>query len=290
MKTDALFQVLNEEAPSVRWSFPQIWSVLNARLRVFLTYRMWLLVEGLNAIISVTVYYFMGFQVMPGELEAAGYGTSYLGFATLGIATQTFLWTSIARIAMTLRREMSTGTFEALTTTQLLLRNYLFGQALAGFILSFWEFSLAILVAVWLLGAPFVITFETLLMGIAVLIIMVLAHLGLGFLAGAAILILKKGDPITGIIAVISEFLGGVLFPLNVLPKQLELLARIIPYSYALRAFRFIFLRGATLHDATVLTDVLICLGITIVLIPLGLWLFHYTHSYAKQIGIAGHY
>jgi ABC-2 type transport system permease protein len=251
---------------------------------------MWLLVEALNAIISVTVYYFMGFQVIPGELEAAGYGTSYLGFAALGIATQTFLWTSIARIAMTLRREMSTGTFEALTTTQLLLRNYLFGQALAGFIISLWEFLLAMVVAVWLLGAPFVITLETLIAGIIVLIIMVLAHLGIGFLATAAIMILKKGDPITGIIAVVSEFLGGVLFPLNVLPKQLVLLARIIPYSYALRAFRFIFLRGATLQDATVLNDVLICLGITIVLIPLGLWLFHYTHSYAKRKGIAGHY
>jgi ABC-2 type transport system permease protein len=185
---------------------------------------------------------------------------------------------------------MSTGTFEALTTTQLLLRNYLFGQALAGFIISLWEFLLAMVVAVWLLGAPFVITLETLIAGIIVLIIMVLAHLGIGFLATAAIMILKKGDPITGIIAVVSEFLGGVLFPLNVLPKQLVILARIIPYSYALRAFRFIFLRGATLQDATVLNDVLICLGITIVLIPLGLWLFHYTHSYAKRKGIAGHY
>ena len=120
--------------------------------------------------------------------------------------------------------------------------------------------------------------------------VMVLSHLGLGFLAAAAILVLKRGDPITGIVAVVSEFLGGVLFPLNVLPNQLELLARIIPYSYALRAFRFTFLRGATLQNVTVLNDVLICLGITIVLLPLGLWLFRYTHIYTKRTGIAGHY
>ena len=67
-----------EEKTAIHNTFHQITSILNARLKIFVSYKIWVLVELLNSVVSIAIYYFFGVMVEPEELEASGYGDSLL--------------------------------------------------------------------------------------------------------------------------------------------------------------------------------------------------------------------
>jgi len=291
LRTDELLALFREkERTALHGNINQITSVLNARLKIFLSYKIWMLVELLNSVVSIAVYYFFGVMVESEKLEAAGYGTSYLSFALIGIASQTFLWTCVARIAFVLRVELQEGTFEALNATRLKIHNFLFGQSLSGFILSMWFFTSAMLSGIFVLSASLTLTPETIITSIIIIILMILAHIGIGFIAAGGVLILKRGDPIVAVFAVLTQFLSGVLFPLEVLPPELEAVAKALPFTYALRSLRFALLAERPISDPTIIHDIIFCGIFAIALIPLGIWFFGKAHNYAKTRGTTGHY
>jgi ABC-2 type transport system permease protein len=45
--------------------------------------------------------------------------------------------------------------------------------------------------------------------------------MGLGIISAAFIMRFKKGNPVTWMVATASELLGGVYFPIDVLPERL---------------------------------------------------------------------
>lgn len=279
-----------KERTALHNTFHQITSILNARLKIFVSYKIWVLVELLNSVVSIAIYYFFGAMVEPEELESAGYGGSYLAFALIGIASQTFLWTSVARISFVLRVELQEGTFEALNATRLKIESYLLGQTLAGFVLSTWFFTGAMLSGIFVLSASLTLTPQTIVTSLIIIFFMILPHLGIGFIAAGGILILKRGEPLIALFGVLTQFLSGVLFPLGVLPPELEAVAMTLPFTYALRSLRFALLDERSLSDPTIINDIIVCGVFALVLIPFGIWFFRKAHNYAKTKGTLGHY
>jgi ABC-2 type transport system permease protein len=119
---------------------------------------------------------------------------------------------------------------------------------------------------------------------------MTTSHIGIGFAAAGAILILKRGEPIVFIFSVFTQFFSGVLYPLNVVPQALLPIAYFLPYTYALHALRVTFGSGFGLFYPGILTDFLAMIVWTVVSIPLGIWIFTRAINRGRRTGSMSYY
>jgi len=123
-------------------------------------------------------------------------------------------------------------------------------------------------------------------LGAALLVLTVASFSFLGFGTMVAVLPLmspEKGSQIAGIVEGILLMVSGVYYETSVLPGWMQAISVFSPATYTLRGMRRALLEGSGLGG---LTDCLIPLAVMgIVLIPLGLQVFHWGERYCKRTG-----
>jgi ABC-2 type transport system permease protein len=239
------------------------------------------------------MYSFMGLQVDASRFTSVGYGDiSWLAFAIVGISTANYLWMCISRISHSLQHEVAEGTLEPIVSSMIKLRSYIIGQSIRGFLVSSYFMFGALLIGIFVLKVPMTITVETIFSFVVILIMMIISYAGIGIMAAGIILVYKKGDPMTFLLSSITEFLGGVLFPLNYLQGYPILygIAWAMPYTYALDAARRVLLTGAKLTSPAILNDLAILVVFTLVFIPAGLRAFKWGIDRIRREGTVATY
>jgi len=293
VKVDQIIELFREEFPRSSSELKHTWAVFWANFKIFLSYRTWVITETLSTVASIAMYFFMGLQVDTNRFISAGYGdVTWLAFAIVGVSTANYLWMCISRISHSLQHEVSEGTLEPIVSSMIKLRSYIIGQSIRGFIVSSYFMVGTLLIGVLVLKAPLTLTVETLLSFIVILVMMIVSYAGIGIMAAGIILVYKKGDPMTFLLASITEFLGGVLFPLNYLQSYPILygLAWAMPYTYALDAARRILLTGATLASPPVLYNFAVLVLFTLVFMPIGLRTFRWGMDRIRREGTVATY
>jgi ABC-2 type transport system permease protein len=116
------------------------------------------------------------------------------------------------------------------------------------------------------------------------LVISSLSFLGLGLMAAVLPLMsTEKGSYATHIMGSLLMLISGVYYEVDVLPNWIRPLSVVSPGTYTLRSMRAAIMNNAPIAER--LPDLVILLIIGIVLIPLGLWVFHLGEIYAKKTG-----
>ena len=110
-----------------------------------------------------------------------------------------------------------------------------------------------------------------------------LTHLPLGILAAAFILVFKQGDPVTSILGSLSGLLGGVFFPVAILPDWVQIISRFLPLTYSLEGLRQAVLNGKGISQLS--HQILILAAFAVVLLPLSLAVFAWAVRQAKRLG-----
>ena len=111
----------------------------------------------------------------------------------------------------------------------------------------------------------------------------ILAFSGIGILSVSFVLYLKRGDPITWVISMMSALFGGVFFPPESTYPWVVSISHLLPITYALRAFRRALLQGSGF--GTLLPDLLVLALFSAVLLPLGVLAFRLAVRRARQEG-----
>jgi ABC-2 type transport system permease protein len=112
-----------------------------------------------------------------------------------------------------------------------------------------------------------------------------LAFMGLG-LIGATLPLLspERGAQAANIIEGCLLLISGIYYPVTVLPGWLQPLSAISPATYTLEGVRAAILDGASTASLLPLVGKLLLLSM--VLIPIGLWIFGVSERYAKRAGL----
>lgn len=286
----SLDPLLRQPVPRARIS--KAWTLTRLRARIFRSYTTFHIIEFLSLFSMVGVYAFMGLLVKPGDLAGAGYGTSYLAFALVGVASSQFLTVSITRIGHIMVHELMGGTFEAVMTTPIRLRDYALGQVSVGFILGAYMMAGTLAVGTLAFGAPLVLNAGTALSALLLVSLMVFAHLGIGILAAGILMVHKKGDPVTFLLDTLIQLLGGVLYPLALLGSipALATASSVLPFTWALDALRKVLLGGATLGNPEVAGAALALAAAGAALLPLGILSFRRGFAILRRTGATGAY
>ena len=258
-----------------------------ANLRIFLSYKTWVATETITTSASIVMYYFVGLLVEPDRLALAGYGTSYIGFALIGVASTNYLWMCINRLSHSMSHEVREGTFETVISSPIQLRSYVIGIAIRGFLVSCYFMIGAFILGVFVLRAPLVLNSQTLSSAIIITFLLITSHLGIGIMAAGVILVYKKGDPLTFLFTGLTEFFGGVLFPLYLLKDYPALwaFAWVLPYTHALDALRKVLLLGDSVFSPVVAGKMAILIVYTVVTLPLSLLFFRWGYDRIRKEG-----
>jgi ABC-2 type transport system permease protein len=116
-----------------------------------------------------------------------------------------------------------------------------------------------------------------------ILILTIICFSGLGIISASFIMIFKRGDPVNWVFGSVSALLGGVFYPITVLPIWLRFFSYLLPITYSLRGMRLALLQGYSLSALTL--EILALIVFSVLLLPLGIICFRYAVKKAKMDG-----
>lgn len=256
-------------------------------LRLLMTYR----ISFLSGILGVLAAVFM-FDLLarfagrgaPGLLDA--YGGDFFAFVLIGIAFQSYLGISLDGMAGSFRSEQVTGTLEIAAASPAPLSVLAAGSVLWQFLQASWRVALYLITGILFFGLD--LSRANPWAALLVLVLSVAAFAGTGAIAGGFMLVYRQGNPVRWLYGSASMLLGGVYYPVGILPDWLRPVSSVLPLTSSLEGMRRALLAGAGLqeirHELAVLS--LFC----ILSIPAGILTYRWALRRARRDGLlAGH-
>jgi len=256
-------------------------------LQIALSYKLQFLLQFGGIFISSVMLFFMSKLIGSGIAnQLAPYGGDYFSFVIIGIALTDYLSVSLNAFAGQIRSAQVQGTLETLLVTPTPVSTILFSSTLYNFSFTSLRVVMYLVLGGLFFGLNLHIT--SIFSFLIVLILTVAAFAGIGLISAAFIIVFKQGSPITFLITTLSGLLGGVFYPLDVLPSWLMPFSWLLPITHSLEAMRQVLLNGAGLAD--IVSQIIILLAFAAVLVPAGLLSFGFGLNIAKKEGSLIHY
>jgi ABC-2 type transport system permease protein len=190
-----------------------------------------------------------------------------------GVAMGTF--------SATIRTGQMMGTLEAMLVTPTRLSTILLASSLWSFAFTSLQVLFYLLLGVVVFGVD--LGHANVAAAAVVQILTILVFSGIGILSASFTMVFKQGDPINFLFGSVSTLLGGVLYPITVLPAWLQPASYLLPLTYSLSAMRRAILLGDPL--AALMPDLLPLVLFAAVLLPLSFVAFGYAVRRAKIEG-----
>lgn len=246
------------------------------------SYRFALILWILSIVTSLLTFYFIdklfGFRVT-SHLEP--YGVNYFSYVLIGISFSGLLGTAFSSISGQIREEQTNGTLESLLVTPTSVFTIITAMILWNLIYAFLEFLFYILVGIFLFKIDF--SNINILSTAIITILSIISFNALGIISASFVIVFKRGDPVSLIINIAFELLGGVYFPITVLPKFLQYISNIFPIIYAIRSIELAVYKGANLN--MLFSDIILLLIFSVILVPLSILSFKFALNRARKQG-----
>lgn len=274
---------------SDNWS-RESWQVVSATflrdMGIAMSYRVGFVLSLGGSLIGILGVFFLG-EAFAGSLNASldPYGGSYFGFALVGVAFLNLMVLGLTGISARVREGQMMGTLELM----LLSPNRLGILFLSS---SLWAHvqALVTLVVYLLIGLALGMDMgeANVPMAVASLILAVFAFNALGLVAASVVIVIKQGNPVSMLVGMASTLVAGVFFPVSVLPGWLQGIGQLLPLTHALELVRRSALGGEGIGTLWVPLSALV--GLTVVLLPAGLWACHKAVKIAQTDGSLSQY
>jgi ABC-2 type transport system permease protein len=259
---------------------------LRRDLREALTYKFSFVSSLVGIFLSSATFYFVAKLVPPGTPSLGPFGGDYFSFAVVGVAFSSLLGMFQEGLSSVVRSAQVSGTLEALLVTPASIPTVLFGSSLYSLILQVFRTVLHLGVALAFFGMTLGRVNVPGVLSVGALT--VLCFLGVGILSASFILVYKTGNPFGWILGTVSGLLGGVVFPVALLPPWIRWVSSLLPVTYALDGMRKSLLASAGF--AEVLPDIAALAVFNIILLPASLVVFRLAVRKAKRDGTLSHF
>ncbi|MDF1563711.1 MAG: ABC transporter permease [Deltaproteobacteria bacterium] len=238
-----------------------------------------------GGLFSILTFYFLSFVVESGAPGLSRFRGGYFAFVLLGLAASALLREALGGFAARVRQAQLTGTLEVVLATPISPAAVI----LCASIYPLWSASLRAglyLVFGWALFSA-ELSLAHWPAALAALALGVTSFAAIGILSASATMILKRGDPVAWSVGALSLLLGGVYYPVEILPEPLRSLADWLPITHTLTALREALLgqAGPALPRALLLLA-LFC----VVLLPVALVAFTLAVRRARREGSLTHF
>ena len=240
---------------------------------------------------TVAALFFMAYiSEFVGEIAAdkfESYDGSYFAFLVLGIGVMSFLDTSLTQASRRIREGQVLGTLEALLATRTGLPTILVCLPLYAFLETSFRFVLYLILG--MLFFDLRVHFENGPAAVLLFVVAIVAFASLGLFVAGLTLAFKRAEPIANLISGLCLFLGGVYYPLEVLPEWLRGLSYLLPITPALAGLRLALL-SETAGWSDILPMVVSLVAYVAIMLPIGIAFFRWSLRRAMRDGTLTQY
>ena len=255
--------------------------------RLQLSYRFSFLLQFFGIFFNLLVFYFLSQLVgISAAPYLKPYGGDYFAFVLIGLAFSGYFGVGLNSFAANLREAQTTGTLEAMLMTPTRLSTVIMSSSIYDY--GFVTFQVFVYLALG--GLLFGVQLDkgNTPAALVILVLTIIAMTSLGIIAASFIMVLKRGDPVTLLISSLAVLLGGVYYPVQLMPQWLQQLSRLVPITYSLDAMRRTLLADASFQE--IMPDIIALAIFGIVLVPVSLLIFRYAVHRAKVDGSLAHF
>lgn len=262
-------------------------ALLKKDFLVEMSYRFALFFNIFGVLISLLTYFFIdklfGHSIAGGLKE---FGVNYFSYVLLSTAFFGYVGVGLGSFAERIRSEQMQGTLEAILLTPTRISTILFSLALWNLILATVDMLIYIGLAVFLFKISFASV--NILSAAIIFILTVLSFSALGIISASFIMVFKRGNPFGWLVGSLEGLVGGVYFPVAVLPGWLQFFSYFFPITYAIRAIQLAVYKGFS--PAQLSQEILALLFFCLILLPLSFTLFKYSLKKARKDGTLAQY
>ncbi len=261
----------------VLWKF---YAFITRDLLIDRSYRLSFALEAAHAAVAVAVFYF--FSQLAGDRRPAGYAS--FPFILVGIAVNAYMTTCFVCFSQAIRNSQATGILKAVLVTPTTPAQFLACSSTYPFLRA--SVDAGVYVAAGLFFG-LSLAHINLLSAAAVLVLSLLAFSSIGILSATFTLVFKRGDPLLWLFGSVSWLLGGVLFPVDLLPRLLRGAASALPITHAVSGMRAALLSGGSI--TAISRELGFLTAFAAVTVPLSLVTFSLGVEHVKRIGTLDH-
>lgn len=263
------------------------WAFLKKEFLIESSYKLAFIYNVFGVGISVLGYFFIDKlfgQRMVSHLQE--FGVNYFSYVLLSMAFFSYAGVGLGSFSSRIQSEQVQGTLEAIILTPTKISTILFSMALWNFCIATLDMAIYIILGIFLFKINF--TNVNLLSTLVIFLLTLASFSGLGILSASFILIFKRGNPLGWVISGLEGLIGGVYFPITVLPAWLQVLAKFFPITYAIRAIELAVYRGYNIIQLR--KEIIFLLFSTFLLLPFSLSAFKHSLKKARMDGSLAQY
>jgi ABC-2 type transport system permease protein len=251
------------------------------------SYRVAFLMGLVGTFFRVFIFYFLSRLI--GDSAAVAlqdYKGDYFSFVIIGIAFGGYFGVGLTSFAQALRQAQMTGTLEAMLVTPTSVSWIIIGSAAWSYTYTTFRVLVYLLAGTFLFGLN--LSDANYAAAAVILVLSIISFASIGIVAASLIMVIKRGDPLTALISNLATLIGGVFYPVEILPEWLQAIAGLLPITYGLRAMRLALIAGAPWPELA--PDLLALSLFCLTLFPLSLFIFRWAVDLARSDGSLTHY
>jgi ABC-2 type transport system permease protein len=251
--------------------------------RIVRSYRFPFVLDSIYGVLNLAIYFFLSRTFDDVDPDVLNGAPDYFAFAAVGAILALVMDAATDGVAEKIRDGQVSGTLENLATQP--VSSWQLCSGLTAF-----PFAFAMVRSVIYLGIAAIWSSLDLgttdWLGFGVILALTASTLAaLGVIAGAAVLIFKRGQVVTGLAVFGMSLVSGAVFPASVLPDWLEIPGRIIPLRLTFDGARSALFLGEGWTDEAVGLLAFSAIGL-----PLAVWVFTKALTHCRRAGSLAQY
>ena len=254
--------------------------------QIALSYRLNFWLQWASIVVSVTGFWFISQMIPPShKFGFRGHVGSYFEYVIIGLAFVNYQSTALQSFQRSIRGDQMLGTLEAILSTPTSLSLIVLSSGVWAFFLTTLQVACYLLLASFAFGLN--LGGANILSALTFLVLTIACMSPLGVMTAATVMTFKQAGPTNFMMGGAAQLLGGVLFPISLLPLPLRYISQALPLTHALNG-----MRGAVhgLPLPQLAPDAIWLSVATLALLPVSLLVFRRAVDRAKRDGTLGHY
>lgn len=220
-------------------------AVMRRDLHVYLSYRTRIVSQLLTAVFSLTLFYYVSRLV---HVDGFNSPRSYFGFVVVGIALVSVMYSCFS-VPELVRQELVAGTFDRLLLSPFGAVRSVMAMTLFPLLYSFVMAAFTLCLACLIFGLT--LHWSTVPLSVPVMGLVLLAFLPFGLLFAALTIVIKQGSVGTSWVIALISIVGGLYFPVSLLPRWLQSTTKLQPFTPATNMLRHLLVNTPLTDSAT---------------------------------------
>jgi len=259
-----------------------MWGIIRRDAILFVSYRSQLVAQFLGPLFTITLFYYISHLLTIRTIHSPG---GYFGFVIVGLVIVQILTISLGVMPVSVRQELISGTIERFLVSAHGPVNGILGTMLFPLINALFSSILMLALATVVFGLPLA---ATAFLAIPVALLGVIAFMPFAFFLVSLVMAFKQVSSASQFIVAGIAIVGGLYFPIAVLPGWIRWTAEVQPFTPATDLLRHLLVGTPLVHPA--IDELLKLVGFIIVLLPFGVILLRSSIRYGQRIGTIAEY